>query len=376
MTFPAQPRDQQSDKQHDQQHDQQHEPGGGPDAQRSDGSRLLVRAPAGVGEIAPGTDLASLLLEVAADLGDGDIVCVTSKVVSKAEGRLRSIPREEAVEQETVRVLARRGQTRIVRNRLGLTMAAAGVDASNVPVGQVLLLPEDPDASARRIRAAVAEATGRNVAVVVTDTAGRTWRDGQTDIAVGAAGLRVLDDHAGRFDEYGNPLSVTAPAVADELASAAELAQHKLGGRPFAIISGRPDLVLPAGEDGDGGAGLIRPDGADLFGYGAREAVVRALAGVLGGEDADPVPFGTPASGDELCRALTRILGPDAVSGPPEGLPGDVPGTQVLLPIPDAADAATLHLVVSCTALAHGWAVDRMPGTLRLRPADLGSSEG
>lgn len=347
--------------------------------QQPDGSRLQVRAPAGVGEIVPGTDLAALLLEVAGDLHDGDIVCVTSKVVSKAEGRLRSLPREEAVEQETVRVLARRGQTRIVRNRLGLTMAAAGVDASNVPVGQVLLLPEDPDASARRIRAAVA-ATGRNIAVVVTDTAGRTWRDGQTDIAIGAAGLRVLDDHAGRVDEYGNPLVVTAPAVADELASAAELAQHKLGGRPFAIISGRADLVLPAAEDGDGGAGLIRADGADLFGYGAREAVVRALAGALGGEDADPMPFGAPASAEELRGALARILGPDALpAGEPSGPhsePDSEPDSEVLVPLPDGAGAQTLAMVVATAALAHGWAADRMPGTLRLRPADLGSDEG
>ena len=111
-----------------------------------------------------------------------------------------------------------------------------------------MLLPEDPDASARALRARLRELTGRNVGVVVTDTAGRAWREGQTDIAVGAAGLRVLEDFAGRSDAYGNELAVTAPAVADEIAGAAELAQGKLGGRPFAVVRGRADLVLPPGE--------------------------------------------------------------------------------------------------------------------------------
>jgi coenzyme F420-0:L-glutamate ligase / coenzyme F420-1:gamma-L-glutamate ligase len=205
---------------------------------------------------------------------------------------------------ETARVVARRGPTTIVRNRLGLTMAAAGIDASNVPLGTLALLPLDPDASARSLRRALAP----NVAVVVTDTAGRAWRTGQTDIAIGAAGLRVLDDHAGRTDPYGNPLVVTAPAVADELAGLAELVSGKLGARPFAVVRGRADLVLPRGEDGPGAVALQRGEGEDLFGYGAREAVVRALAG----DPADRAPFGAPAATAEVADAVRRALGVEA----------------------------------------------------------------
>lgn len=268
--------------------------------------RLEVLAPGGVGEVTAGDDLAALLLEACAAVGglrDGDVVTVTSKVVSKAEGRAVEGTREDALPGETVRVVARRGPVTIVRNRQGLTMAAAGIDGSNVEAGRVLLLPEDPDASARALRAAIRERSGANVAVLVTDTAGRPWREGQTDIAIGAAGLTVLESFAGRADPHGNPLAVTAPAVADELASAAELASGKLGGRPFAVVRGRADLVLPPGEDGPGAAALVRPDGADLFGLGAREAVVAALAG------RDAAVFGAPATPDDLARAVAEVLG-------------------------------------------------------------------
>ncbi|WP_447647070.1 coenzyme F420-0:L-glutamate ligase [Nocardioides zeae] len=149
--------------------------------------------------------------------------------------------------------------------------------------------------------------TGAVVGVVVTDTAGRAWREGQTDIAVGAAGLRVLDDHAGRVDSYGNPLAVTAPAVADEIASAAELAQGKLGGRPLALLRGRADLVLPADDDGPGAAALLRAPERDMFGYGAREAVVAALAAQP--DEAELRDgFGGPAAAADVADALTRVL--------------------------------------------------------------------
>jgi len=137
--------------------------------------------------------------------------------------------------------------------------------------------------------------------VVVTDTAGRAWREGQTDIAIGAAGLLVAEAYAGRVDAHGNELEVTAPAVADEIAGLAELAQGKLGGRPFAVVRGRADLVLPPGDDGPGAAALIRPEGGDLFGYGAREAVLRAARG----EPTDATPFGAPVSLPEMHRALS-----------------------------------------------------------------------
>lgn len=275
---------------------------------------ITVWAPDGVGEIREGDDVVTALLDALrlaalADTGhllhDGDIVVVTSKVLSKAEGRARRSTREDELAGQTLRVVARRGPTTIVRNLLGLTMAAAGIDGSNVASGTVLLLPEDPDASARRIRSALRERAGVNVGVVVTDTAGRAWRDGQTDMAIGAAGLTVLQSFIGHTDAHGNELAVTAPAVADEIASAAELAQGKLGSRPFAVVHGRADLVLPASEDGAGAASLVRPEGADLFGYGAREAVVRALAG----RPEDRAPFGAPAAPEELAEAVATVTG-------------------------------------------------------------------
>ena len=272
---------------------------------------LQITAPDGVPEVGPGADLAALLSAVVDDLADGDIVMVTSKVVSKAEGRQRRGDRDEAILEETVRLVARRGTTSIVRNRLGLIMAAAGVDASNVEPGWILLLPEDPDASARRIRTDLRQRTGRNVAVVVTDTAGRAWRTGQTDIAIGAAGVVVAEDFIGREDAYGNPLLVTELAVADELAGAAELAQGKLAARPFAVVRGRADLVLPPDQDGAGAGALIREEGADLFGYGAREAVVAAVRG------GDGSAFGAPVDAPELAAALTRALDHDVTIDSP-----------------------------------------------------------
>ncbi|WP_340537508.1 coenzyme F420-0:L-glutamate ligase [Nocardioides sp. GXZ039] len=265
-------------------------------------------APDGVPEVRAGDDLATLLLAALApgdELADGDVVVVTSKAVSKAEGRVVDGDRAEHLAAETARVVARRGPTTIVRTRHGLTLAAAGIDNSNVAQGRAVLLPLDPDRSARRLREALHARTGRTIGVILTDTAGRAWREGQTDIAIGAAGVLVAEDFGGRVDGYGNELAVTAPAVADEIAGLAELAQGKLGGRPFAIVRGRGDLVLAPGVDGPGAAALVRGDGADLFGFGAREAVVRAVRGAA----ADRAPFGRPAEPEEVAEALTAALG-------------------------------------------------------------------
>jgi coenzyme F420-0:L-glutamate ligase/coenzyme F420-1:gamma-L-glutamate ligase len=313
---------------------------------------ITVWAPDGVGEVRRGDDLADLLLPLV-DPVDGDIVCVTSKAVSKAEGQVRAGDRAEAVVAETVRLVARRGPLSVVVNRLGLTMAAAGVDASNVEPGHVVLLPEDPDASARALRAAVAARTGANVGVLVTDTAGRAWREGQTDIAIGAAGLVVVDDHAGRTDAYGNDLQVTAPAVADELAGAAELAAGKLRGRPFTVVRGRGDLVLPPGDDGPGADGLLRPAGSDLFGLGAREAVLAALSADPGQRRA----FGAPADPDELAGLLKGLLGDGAaVTGR-----GDV--------VAVATEDPRARWVAEVAAYAHGWRAGAGDGApLLLRP--------
>ena len=250
----------------------------------------------GLGEVRRGTAIVDLLDGVA--LADGDVVCVTSKVVSKAEGRRRRQDRDEAVEEETVRVVARRGPTRIVENRLGLVMAAAGVDASNTEPGTVVLLPLDPDASARDLREQVLARQGVNVAVVVTDTAGRAWRTGQTDLAIGVAGLEPLEPFAGAADGYGNPLVVTAPAVADELAGLSELVTGKLGQRPVSVVRGLGGRVLPPGQHGPGAVVLQRPRGQDMFALGAREAVVAAVRG------RDVECFGTPAEARELIDAL------------------------------------------------------------------------
>ncbi|WP_309650144.1 coenzyme F420-0:L-glutamate ligase [Nocardioides sp.] len=322
-------------------------------------STLSVTAPDGLPEVRAGDDLAALLAPLLAPLADGDVVVVTSKVVSKAEGRVVvGASREEALAGETDRVVARKGPTQIVRTHHGLIMAAAGIDASNVELGSIVLLPVDPDASARALRASLLEITGANVGVIVTDTAGRAWREGQTDIAIGAAGLLVAEDYAGRLDGHGNELAVTAPAVADEIAGMAELAQGKLGGRPVAVVRGRADLVLPRGDDGTGAVALVRAEGADLFGFGAREAVLRAVTGDPG----DQTVFGTPASTEELLRALEVAAG--STAGTATAYDG---GVEV-----HGSHEPALVLVL---AFAHGWVPDAAPaGTtrqdrLRLRPS-------
>jgi coenzyme F420-0:L-glutamate ligase/coenzyme F420-1:gamma-L-glutamate ligase len=240
---------------------------------------LRVWAVEGLPEIAVGDDLGELVAGAVGDaLEDGDVLVVTSKVVSKAEGRLvRADDREAAIDAETVRVVARRGRTRIVENRQGMVMAAAGVDASNTPAGTVLLLPEDSDASARTLRKRVGELTGRRVAVLVTDTFGRPWRNGLTDVAIGAAGIDVLEDHRGRLDSHGNELSMTVTATADELAAAADLVKGKAGGLPVAVVRGLGRLVTE--QDGAGVRPMIRSAAEDMFRLGTSEAVREAVLG-------------------------------------------------------------------------------------------------
>ncbi len=323
------------------------------------GGHVEVLAPDGLTEVAPGVDLVGLVLDLLSgtvDLADGDVLVVTSKVVSKAEGRVVDGTREQWLPTETARVVARRGSTTIVRTHHGLTMAAAGIDASNVERGRVVLLPLDPDLSARRLREGVHERLGTNVGVVVTDTAGRAWREGQSDIAVGAAGLVVLDDHTGRVDVHGNALAVTAPAVADEVAGAVELAAGKLAGRPVAVLRGRADLVLGVGEHGPGAAALVRPEGGDLFGWGAREAVVRAVRA----QPRDAAPFGAAVAAVDLVDALDRALADRGARCVAES------GDEVTYE-PGRAGASGACAV----AFAHGWqavAVTDRGDLLRFRP--------
>jgi coenzyme F420-0:L-glutamate ligase/coenzyme F420-1:gamma-L-glutamate ligase len=249
---------------------------------------ITIFAPGGIGEVGPATDLpAEIVSAVAADpagpLRSGDIVVVTSKIISKVESRQRpATQRDAAVEAESARTVTRRGSTRIVRTRHGLTLAAAGVDNSNVASDVVLLLPVDADASAARLRQALEGRTGTSLGVLISDTAGRAWRIGQTDQAIGAAGVRVIERYTGRRDPYGNELQVTAVAIADELAAAADLAKSKLSNRPVAVIRG---LAHHLSESEAHAALLIRDESEDLFRYGSREAVIAAVLKATGQQD-------------------------------------------------------------------------------------------
>jgi coenzyme F420-0:L-glutamate ligase / coenzyme F420-1:gamma-L-glutamate ligase len=230
---------------------------------------ITVSGVPGLPEVAAGADLAALLAEAIDDLRDGDILVVTSKVVSKAEGQVVSMSREEAIEAETVRVVARRGVTTIAQTRHGFVLAAAGVDASNTAPGTVVLLPTDPDASARQLRKGLRSRTGRSVGVIVTDTMGRPWRNGQTDTAIGVAGVVPMRDHRGEPDSFGNILEVTVAAVADEIAAAGDLVKGKASQVPVAVVRGLASLVTE--EDGPGAQVLVRPADDDMFRFGSAD---------------------------------------------------------------------------------------------------------
>ena len=210
-------------------------------------------------------------------LRDGDVLVVTSKVVSKCEGRIVPAPadpgerdalRRSLIDDEAIRVLARKGRTLITENRLGLVQAAAGVDGSNVGSAELALLPVDPDGSAAALRNSLRADPGVEVAVVITDTMGRAWRNGQTDAAIGSAGLPVLYGYAGAVDGHGNELVVTEVAVADEIAAAADLVKGKLTAVPVAVVRG---LALP--DDGSTAARLLRGGEDDLFWLGTAESI-------------------------------------------------------------------------------------------------------
>lgn len=230
----------------------------------------------GLGEFRPGDDLAAAIAGAADWLRDDDVVVITSKVLSKTEGRIVTAPtdpeqrdtlRRKLIDDEAVRVLARKGKTLITENAIGLIQAAAGVDGSNIDTAELALLPVDPDGSAAAIRAGIATLLGVRVGIVITDTMGRAWRNGQTDVAIGAAGLTVLHGYAGATDPHGNELVVTEIAVADELAAAADLVKGKLTGIPVAVVRG-----LRLHDDGSNGHTLVRGED-DLFWLGTAEAI-------------------------------------------------------------------------------------------------------
>jgi coenzyme F420-0:L-glutamate ligase/coenzyme F420-1:gamma-L-glutamate ligase len=240
-------------------------------------SAIEILPVTGLPEFRPGDDLAAALAVAAPWLRDGDVVAVTSKVVSKCEGRLVPAPedpeqrdelRRKLVDDEAVRVLARKGRTLITENRIGLIQAAAGVDGSNVGRAELALLPVDPDGSAAALRAALAQRLGVDIAVVITDTMGRAWRNGQIDAAIGAAGLAVLHGYSGALDAHGNELVVTEIAVADEVAAAADLVKGKLTALPVAVVRG-----LRVVDDGTTARHLLRSGEEDLFWLGTDEAL-------------------------------------------------------------------------------------------------------
>jgi coenzyme F420-0:L-glutamate ligase / coenzyme F420-1:gamma-L-glutamate ligase len=240
-------------------------------------ARLEVLPVEGIPEVRPGDDLAGLIAAAATapggpGLSAGDVVVVTSKVVSKAEGRLVEVDPDEplshkpVVEAEAVRVLRRRGDLVITETRHGFVCANAGVDLSNVERGWAVLLPIDPDRSARRLRAGLLAKTGVEVAVIVSDTFGRTWRRGVTDVAIGTSGLAPVVDLRGTRDTYGRELMVTEVCVADELAGAADLVMGKATGVAAAILRGVTSTWLRRGKDlGGVRHEVVRHPAEDLF---------------------------------------------------------------------------------------------------------------
>jgi coenzyme F420-0:L-glutamate ligase / coenzyme F420-1:gamma-L-glutamate ligase len=246
---------------------------------------VIARALAPLPDVRPGDDLASLLADAAPeDLADGDVLVVAHKVVSKAEGRVRWLEEIEpgeraltlaaehrkdprlvqAVLDESVQIVRASDGVLVCETRHGFVCANAGVDQSNAShPGELVLLPEDPDASARRLREGLAKACGRRPAVVVTDSFGRAWRLGQTDVAIGAAGLVPLDQWIGRADAYGRELRATSIGIGDAVAAAADLARTKISREPAVLVRGLERYVTD--EAGPGAAALRRPREQDLF---------------------------------------------------------------------------------------------------------------
>ncbi|HEY0806004.1 MAG TPA: coenzyme F420-0:L-glutamate ligase, partial [Pseudonocardiaceae bacterium] len=244
------------------------------------GSPIEILPVTGLPEFRPGDDLTAALAAAAPWLRDGDVLVVTSKVLSKCEGRLVPAPhdpeardalRRKLVDAESVRVLARKGRTLITENGLGVVQAASGVDGSNIGSDELALLPVDPDASAASLRAGLRESLGVTVGVVITDTMGRAWRNGQTDAAVGAAGVSVLHGYAGAVDRHGNELLVTEVAIADEIAAAADLVKGKLTAVPVAVMRGLPAAVVT--DTAATARHLVRSGTDDLFWLGTAEAL-------------------------------------------------------------------------------------------------------
>jgi coenzyme F420-0:L-glutamate ligase / coenzyme F420-1:gamma-L-glutamate ligase len=303
----------------------------------------------GIGDVTAGDDLAQLITVAAPWLRDGDVLVVTSKIVSKAEGRLVDVPadgpqrdavREAVLAAETARVVARRGPTTIVQTHHGFVMAAAGIDASNVDKTHLVLLPADPDRSARALRSALLE-RGLDVGVIVSDTMGRAWRNGLTDVALGAAGIDPFRDHRGEIDPYGNELQLTQMAVVDELASAGELVKGKRDQVPVAVVRGYPGAGR---SDGPGAVALLRDAASDMFSLGtaeARAAGLRDAATLTGGLPGGPVDA---AAVDRALGTVVDAIAPGTVIAPVDVPPGNSATAALRLTPPQHGPAAFMRL--------------------------------
>lgn len=247
----------------------------------------LTLAPlTGIGEITAGCDLAAQICQSArhvrwpdnsTGLANGDVLVVTSKVVAKAQGRIRYGQRDDFLPDETVRVVAERGTLKIVANRNGLVMAAAGIDESETEPGTCVLLPVDPDGSAEDLRAAISRELGLDeIGVIISDTFGRPWREGVVDVAIGAAGIECLLDLRGQRDRFGNILTATVTAIADELASASDVVAGKSRGIPAVAIRGAGESVAASGtETATNASAMVRDLSDDLFSLGTAEAIAQ-----------------------------------------------------------------------------------------------------
>jgi coenzyme F420-0:L-glutamate ligase/coenzyme F420-1:gamma-L-glutamate ligase len=330
----------------------------------------------GIGDVTAGDDLVELITAAAPWLAAGDILVVTSKIVSKAEGRLVEVPadgperdaaRAAVLAAETARVVARRGPTTIVQTHHGFVMAAAGIDASNVDKTHLVLLPADPDESARRLRDGFL-ARGLDVAVIISDTMGRAWRNGLTDVALGAAGIPPFRDHRGETDPYGNELQITQMAVIDELAAAGELVKGKCDQVPVAVVRGYRQPThpgaLPAAPDTAAGsshqaktyvpdetagaAALLREAASDMFSLGTAEARAAGLLDAARLADASQLALpGLPVDPEAVERALAAVadvLARGTTVEPAEVLPGNGVTAALHLHARDATPVGLMRL--------------------------------
>lgn len=340
-------------------------------------TRVEIIGIPGLPEVSPGDDLAAAIITALDRIGvpllDGDVLVVSSKIVSKAEGLTEhAVSRDDAIDAETVRVVAERAGsgrvTRIVQAKAGPVLAAAGVDASNVAPGTVLLLPRDPDAAAAALRHEVEAATAVRVGVVVSDTGGRAWREGQVDFALGAAGVRVVDDLRGTTDTLGNSLTVTVRALADELAAAADLVKGKVHRVPVAVVRGLRLIV--SADDGPGARSLLRRPATDWFALGHVEAVRSSLGVPPGTDGVAAVPLAPDGVVPRLHRALdVALAAPDPFGclltpavQVAEELAGGAAAVLPLTPSADGSapgnDSATLLAIgaLAQRAIAAAWA--------------------